>query len=193
MNFIVSVLSLASRLVFLRFSLSSTFVCLVVFWKKEIDGDLAMKMSDHWDTLEHTWCVTAILNLRILYDSDFSKLLAVESNIFVWIFELGISWEQRYGSLTITCWVVMFCFKARVVRLCDYPNDIFKSFAALLLGFRKCLWPWRAFEVWYLLAYLGTDFVFQWRPRACQIVSFVHTWHVHGILWRLVEVHKILL
>ena len=54
---------LASR--FLRFSSSSTFVCLVVFWKKEIDGDLAMKMSDHWDTLEHTWCVTAILNLRI--------------------------------------------------------------------------------------------------------------------------------
>ena len=54
---------LASR--FLRFSSSSTFVCLVVFWKKEIDGDLAMKMSDHWDTLEHTWCVTAILNSRI--------------------------------------------------------------------------------------------------------------------------------
>ena len=54
---------LASR--FLRFSSSSTFVCLVVFWKKEIDGDLAMKMSDHWDTLEHTWCVPAILNLRI--------------------------------------------------------------------------------------------------------------------------------
>ena len=54
---------LASR--FLRFSSSSTFVCLVVFWKKEIDGDLAMKMSDHWDTLEHTWCVPAILNSRI--------------------------------------------------------------------------------------------------------------------------------
>ena len=57
------VTGLASR--FLRFSSSSTFVCLVVFWKKEIDGDLAMKMSDHWDTLEHTWCVTAILNSRI--------------------------------------------------------------------------------------------------------------------------------
>ena len=54
---------LASR--FLRFSSSSTFVCLVVFWEKEIDGDLAMKMSDHWDTLDHTWCVTAILNSRI--------------------------------------------------------------------------------------------------------------------------------
>ena len=54
---------LASR--FLRFSSSSTFVCLVVFWKKEIDGDLAMKMSDHWDTLEHTWCVPGILNWRI--------------------------------------------------------------------------------------------------------------------------------
>ena len=54
---------LASR--FLRFSSSSTFVCLVVFWKKEIDGDLAMKMSDHWDTLEHTWCVPGILNSRI--------------------------------------------------------------------------------------------------------------------------------
>ena len=57
------VTGLASR--FLRFSSSSTFVCLVVFWKKEIDGDLAMKMSDHWDTLEHTWCVPVILNLRI--------------------------------------------------------------------------------------------------------------------------------
>ena len=57
------VTGLASR--FLRFSSSSTFVCLVVFWKKEIDGDLAMKMSDHWDTLEHTWCVPAILNSRI--------------------------------------------------------------------------------------------------------------------------------
>ena len=130
----------------------------MVFWKKEIDGDLAMKTGDHWYTLEHTWCGSVILNSRLYYGSDFSKLLTVESNIFVWIFELGISWEQRNGSLTITCWVLVFCFKARVVRLSDYPNDILKSFPALLLGFRKCLWPWRAFEVWYLLAYLGTDF-----------------------------------
>jgi len=134
-------------------------------------------MGDHWDTLEDTWCVSAILNSRIQYDSDFSKLLVVESNIFVWIFELGISWEQRYGSLTIMCWVLMFCFKARVVRLFDYPNDIFKSLPALLLGFRKCLWPWRAFEVWYLLAHLGTDFFFSdglVRVQSCSL-------YIHGM------------
>ena len=57
------VTGLASR--FLRFSSSSTFVCLVVYWKKETDCDLAMKMSDHWDTLDHTWCGSAIWNSRI--------------------------------------------------------------------------------------------------------------------------------
>ena len=102
--------------------------------------------------------------LTMLSQDLHSKVLAVYD--VVW-----------YVSLTITSWVLMFCFKARVVRVCDYPRDIFKSLPAPLLGSWICLWPWRAFEVWYLLAYLATVFFFSdglVRVKLCSL-------YIHGM------------